>query len=85
MRKPVRPLRDPKTILQEWAQGKGLPTPVYREVERTGPHHDPQFRVAVELPGLAPAEGVGGSKRVAEKLAATALLKREGVTGGNDA
>lgn len=85
MRKPVRPLRDPKTILQEWAQGKGLPTPVYREVERTGPHHDPQFRVAVELPGLTPAEGVGGSKRAAEKLAATALLKREGVTGGNDA
>ena len=51
------PLRDPKTVLQEWAQGKGLPTPVYREVERTGPHHDPQFRVAVDLPGLAPAEG----------------------------
>ncbi|MBX3554491.1 MAG: ribonuclease III [Pseudolabrys sp.] len=85
MRKPVRPLRDPKTILQEWAQGKGLPTPVYREIERTGPHHDPQFRVAVELPGLTPAEGVGGSKRAAEKVAATALLKREGVTGGGDA
>jgi len=85
MRKPVRPLRDPKTVLQEWAQGKGLPTPVYREIERTGPHHDPQFRVAVELPGLTPAEGVGGSKRAAEKVAATALLKREGVTGGGDA
>jgi len=85
MRKPVRPLRDPKTVLQEWAQGKGLPTPVYREVERTGPHHDPQFRVAVELPGLDAAEGVGGSKRAAEKVAAMALLKREGVTGGNDA
>jgi len=85
MRKPVRPLRDPKTVLQEWAQGKGLPTPVYREVERTGPHHDPQFRVAVELPGLDAAEGVGGSKRAAEKVAALALLKREGVTGGNDA
>jgi ribonuclease-3 len=84
MRKPVRPLRDPKTVLQEWAQGKGLPTPVYREVERTGPHHDPQFRVAVELPGLMPAEGVGGSKRAAEKIAATALLKREGVTGGSN-
>lgn len=84
MRKPRRPLRDPKTVLQEWAQGKGLPTPVYREVERTGPHHDPQFRVAVDLPGLAPAEGVGGSKRAAEKVAASVMIAREGVGGGND-
>lgn len=84
MRKPVRPLRDPKTVLQEWAQGKKLPTPSYREVERTGPHHDPQFRVVVELPGLKPAEGIGGSKRAAEKVAATAMLAREGVKGGND-
>lgn len=85
MRRPVRPLRDPKTILQEWAQGKGLPTPVYREMERTGPHHDPRFRVAVELPGLLPAEGIGGSKRMAEKAAALALLNREGVASGKDA
>ncbi len=85
MHKLRRPLRDPKTTLQEWAQGKGLPTPVYREIERTGPHHDPQFRIAVELPGLAAAEGVGGSKRVAEKAAASAMIAREGVGGsGND-
>jgi ribonuclease-3 len=79
MRTLKRPLRDPKTVLQEWAQGKGLPTPVYREVERTGPHHDPQFRIAVDLPGLEPAEGVGGSKRAAEKVAASAMIAREGV------
>jgi len=84
MHKPRRPLRDPKTVLQEWAQGKGLPTPVYREVERTGPHHDPQFRVAVDLPGLAPAEGIGSSKRAAEKVAASVMIEREGVGGGND-
>jgi len=84
MRKPRRPLRDPKTVLQEWAQGKGLPTPVYREVERTGPHHDPQFRVAVDLPGLAPAEGIGGSKRAAEKVAASVMIAREGVGGGSN-
>ena len=83
MRKPMRALRDPKTVLQEWAQGKGLPTPTYREVERTGPHHDPQFRVTVELPGMDNAEGVGGTKRAAEKAAALALLKREGVPGIN--
>ena len=84
MRKPRRPLRDPKTVLQEWAQSKGLPTPVYREIERTGPHHDPQFRVAVDLPGLTPAEGVGGSKRAAEKVAASVMIEREGVGGGSN-
>ena len=84
MRKPRRPLRDPKTVLREWAQGKGLPTPVYREIERTGPHHDPQFRVAVDLPGLSPAEGVGGSKRAAEKVAASVMIAREGVGGGSN-
>jgi ribonuclease-3 len=84
MKKPRQPLRDPKTVLQEWAQGKGLPTPVYREVERTGPHHDPQFRVAVDLPGLAPAEGIGGSKRAAEKVAASVMIEREGVAGSTN-
>ena len=84
MRKPRRPLRDPKTVLQEWAQSKGMPTPVYREVERTGPHHDPQFRVAVDLPGLASAEGMGGSKRAAEKVAASVMIEREGVAGGSN-
>jgi ribonuclease-3 len=85
MRKHRRPLRDPKTALQEWAQAKGLPTPVYREVERTGPHHDPQFRVAVNLPGLEPAEGVGPNKRAAEKSAALAMIAREGVGGNYEA
>jgi ribonuclease-3 len=79
MRTPARPLRDAKTMLQEWAQARGLPTPTYKEVERTGPHHNPQFRVAVVLPGKQPAEGLGRSKRVAEQAAAAAMLEREGV------
>jgi ribonuclease III len=79
MRKPARPLRDPKTVLQEWAQARGLPTPSYREVERTGPHHDPEFRVTVMLPDRAPAEGMGRSKRAAEQAAAATMLTREGV------
>jgi ribonuclease-3 len=79
MRAPARPLRDPKTILQEWAQARGLPTPVYRETERTGPHHSPVFRIEVSLPNKEPAEGTGRSKRSAEQAAAEALLKREGV------
>ena len=79
MRAPARPLRDSKTVLQEWAQARGLPTPAYREVERTGPDHDPEFRVTVELPDLRPAEGLGRSKRAAEQAAAAAMLTRDGV------
>jgi ribonuclease-3 len=76
---PARPLRDPKTMLQEWAQGRGLPTPTYREVERSGPHHSPEFRISVALPDRAPAEGVGRTKRAAEQAAAAVMLEREGV------
>jgi ribonuclease III len=79
MRTKAQPLRDPKTVLQEWAQARGLPTPAYREVARSGPDHDPEFRVAVELPRLAPAEGSGRSKRAAEQAAAAAMMAREGV------
>jgi ribonuclease III len=79
MRAPARPLRDSKTVLQEWAQARGLPTPAYREVERKGPDHNPEFRVTVELPDLAPAEGLGRSKRAAEQAAAAAMLTRAGV------
>ena len=71
--------RDAKALLQEWALGRGLPVPHYREVERTGPDHKPSFRVALELPGILPVEGVGASKRDAEKAAASVMLAREGV------
>jgi ribonuclease-3 len=79
MQATAQPLRDPKTVLQEWAQARGLPTPAYREVARSGPDHDPEFRVAVQLPAFAPAEGLGRSKRAAEQAAASAMLVREGV------
>jgi ribonuclease-3 len=78
LRTKAPPLRDPKTVLQEWAQARGMPTPVYREIARSGPHHDPEFRVAVQLPQLASAEGSGRSKRAAEQAAAAALMEREG-------
>ncbi len=79
MLKPPKPLRDAKTVLQEWAQAKGLPTPSYHEIERTGPHHKPEFRVAVNVVSHIPAEGIGRSKQSAEQAAAAALLVREGV------
>jgi len=68
--------RDAKTTLQEWAQARRLPLPDYREVGREGPPHAPVFVVDVTVKGHEPGRGRGGSKREAERLAATALLER---------
>jgi ribonuclease-3 len=69
-----KPPRDPKTALQEWAQGRGLPLPSYREVGREGPPHAPQFVMEVTVRGRAPAQGTGKTKREAERAAAIAML-----------
>lgn len=69
-----RPPQDPKTALQEWAQGRALPLPAYREVAREGPPHEPLFTVEVRVEGLRPATAQGRSKRIAEQAAAECLL-----------
>lgn len=70
---------DPKTELQQWAQGRGLPLPVYEVLRRTGPDHAPEFIVQVSLEGFEPEQGLGRSRQAAEKAAAVEmLLKREG-------
>ncbi len=71
----VEPPRDPKTALQEWAQGHGLPRPEYQLVETKGPPHAPAFRVRASLPGFPPTVAEGPSKRRAEQRAAAALLE----------
>lgn len=73
------PLRDAKSVLQEWAQGKGRDLPDYSEVSRDGPDHDPHFTTRVVVEGYEPAMGRGESKRAAEQAAAKVLLLREGV------
>lgn len=71
--------KDPKTQLQEWAQGRGLPLPVYAVVAREGPDHAPNFTVEVAVEGFPPEQGQGRSRQDAEKAAAQVmLLKREG-------
>lgn len=73
------PLRDSKTLLQEWAQGRGQGLPNYTIVERSGPDHAPMFRVAVMIDGETVGEGHGKSKRDAEQAAAAeALAQRAG-------
>ncbi len=71
-----RNLKDAKTRLQEWAQGHGLPVPMYETAERTGPDHAPVFTIRVFLKTGETAEALGASKRAAEQGAAEALLKQ---------
>lgn len=69
------PPQDPKTTLQEWAQGRGMPLPSYSVVGREGPDHAPSFTVRVELSDGTGAEGNGPSKRAAEQAAARQVLE----------
>lgn len=66
---------DPKTALQEWAQGQSLPLPVYQVVENTGPAHAPKFVIEASLKGFPSAQAEGNSKRDAQKAAAAKLLE----------
>ena len=70
----TRPPQDPKSALQEWAQGRGLPLPTYTIEGREGPDHAPVFRISVSLPGKGTGHGEGLSRRIAEKEAAQNLL-----------
>lgn len=72
-----RDMRDAKTALQEWSQGrKGGGAPAYKQVKREGPDHAPRFWVEVSVSGQEPVTGEGGSKREAEQAAAKAMLDR---------
>jgi ribonuclease-3 len=75
---------DAKTRLQEWAQGRGLATPVYAVTGRAGPDHAPRFSIEVKVETGETADGAATSKKQAEQHAAAALLARLGLDGDND-
>ena len=67
-------LRDHKSALQEWLQGRGRALPDYEVQAEEGPAHQKRFRVACRVEGLLLAEGEGGSKRAAQQQAARLAL-----------
>jgi len=73
---PVDELRDPKTRLQEWLQGRGRPLPRYELVDVSGKAHRQRFRVSccIEDADLS-ASGDGTSRRNAEQQAAERVLE----------
>jgi ribonuclease III len=77
----AEPPRDPKTSLQEWAQARGRPLPVYTMERVEGPPHRRRFTVSVVVEGAEPSTGSGTSRRAAEVDAAAALLARLAADG----
>lgn len=69
-----KPPQDPKTALQEWAQGRKLPLPTYELVGKAGPDHAPVFEIKVTVEGYPAWTTTGSSRRKAEKEAAGMLL-----------
>jgi len=68
-------LKDPKTRLQEWLQGRGLPLPSYAVTAVQGRDHEQTFVVECEVrEKSARSTGQGRSRRAAEQDAAAAML-----------
>jgi ribonuclease-3 len=67
-------VRDPKSLLQETVQARGMPTPAYRVTRTQGPPHEQTFEVEVFVGDKVLGRGEGRSKRAAERAAAIAAL-----------
>jgi ribonuclease-3 len=67
---------NPKGRLQEWLQHRAKPTPVYILLSETGPDHEKNYEVAVEVDGERLGTGNGSSKKAAEISAAQSALER---------
>ena len=66
-------LKDAKTQLQEYLQGRGLPLPDYQIISETGPEHAREFQIEATS-GDYRATARGNSRKKAEQEAAADLL-----------
>lgn len=72
----ARIIKDSKSELQEWLQGKNFSLPRYTLMHLSGKAHAQQFTVLCQVKGLSHiTEGVGSSRRKAEQEAARNFLK----------
>ena len=67
-------LKDPKSLLQELVQAKGLASPLYQTVQEIGPDHSKTFEVEVIVENNPIAKGTGKNKQEAEQAAAKLAL-----------
>lgn len=74
--KRIRLNADYKTLLQELVQRKKDQLLEYRLLSETGPDHEKEFSVSVELNGVTVGEGTGTSKKRAEQEAAAQAIAR---------
>lgn len=70
----VEPPQHPKTAIQEWAQGQGIPLPLYEIIGQSGPDHAPIFEVSLTVVGHEVVRGQGKSRAEAEKEAAKTFM-----------
>lgn len=69
-------LKDPKTRLQEWLQGRSQALPEYEVVDVHGADHDRRFTVVCRIASLdKPIRATAGSRRKAEQAAASQALE----------
>ena len=71
---------DAKTILQEYAQSKGLKLD-YKLLSTTGPAHNMTYTAAALINGETKEQGTGQSKKMAEQVAAHKTLAMLNLTG----
>ena len=77
--------KDPKTRLQEFLQSRACELPRYEVVDVQGEPHCRTFMVECQVALLNEKTlGQGGSRRIAEQVAAAAALIALGVENGND-
>lgn len=67
--------KDPKSLLQEYAQSKKKGSPIYKVLNEVGPAHSKTFIVGVLVKEIVAGKGEGRSKQEAEEQAAKNALE----------